>query len=82
MGLLVFWCFHATGAEWTDEQKEVWQAVEADTELFKKGDVEAIMADRHVEQGGSEIRHRGAGGGRGVSRRARPLSGFETDPAP
>ena len=48
-GILVFWCFHATGAEWTDEQKEVWQAVEADTELFKKGDVEAIMADRHVD---------------------------------
>ena len=46
-GLIVFWGFQAIGEEWTAEQKEVWEVVVADYELFKKGDVDGILASRH-----------------------------------
>lgn len=46
-GTILFWNFEAIGQEWSSEQKEVWQAVEADIESFKKGDLEGIMASRH-----------------------------------
>jgi type II secretory pathway component PulC len=45
--MLVFWGFQAIGEEWTAEQKEVWKAMETYTGLFKKGDLEIIMASRH-----------------------------------
>ena len=44
--ILVSWDFQAIGEEWTAEQEEVWKAIEADTELFKKGDLERIMGSR------------------------------------
>ena len=37
----------AFGQEWTAEQKEVWNAVLADIENFKTGDVDKIMEVRH-----------------------------------
>ena len=46
-GLIVFLGFKVRGQEWTAEQKEVWNAVEADIELFKKGDVDGVLASRH-----------------------------------
>jgi hypothetical protein len=46
-GIIVFWGFRAFGQEWTAEQKEVWQAVEADYESFKKGNLEKLLASRH-----------------------------------
>ena len=46
-GILLFWGFQAIGEEWNAEEKEVWKVVEADFELFKKGDLERIMASRH-----------------------------------
>ena len=46
-GLIVFWGFQAIGEQWTAEQKEIWEVVVADYELFKKGDVDGILASRH-----------------------------------
>lgn len=46
-GLIVFWGFQAIGEEWTAEEKEVWEVVVADYELFKKGDLEGVLASRH-----------------------------------
>jgi ketosteroid isomerase-like protein len=46
-GIIVFWGYQVFGQEWTAEQKEVWKAVEADTELFKQGDVDGILGGRH-----------------------------------
>jgi hypothetical protein len=50
-GVIVFWCSHAIGADWTAEQKEVWDVVVADYEKFKKGDVEGLLASRHDDVG-------------------------------
>jgi ketosteroid isomerase-like protein len=47
--IIIFSGFQAFGAEWTTEQKEVWDATLADVELFKKGDVEKIMGNRHED---------------------------------
>ena len=46
-GVIVFWGASVFGQEWTAEQKEVWDVVVADYELFKQGDVEGILASRH-----------------------------------
>ena len=46
-GLVVFWSFQVFGREWTAEQKEIWEVVVADYELFKQGDWEGILASRH-----------------------------------
>ena len=46
-GLIVFWSFQVFGEEWTEEQKEIWKAVEADIELLKQGDLEGLKAERH-----------------------------------
>ena len=48
-GILLLWNSKAFGQEWTDEQKEVWEVVVADFELFKKGDLEGLLASRHDE---------------------------------
>ena len=37
----------AFGQEWTAEQKEVWEAVQAFWENLKKGDLEAALAMKH-----------------------------------
>ena len=47
LGIFLLWNSKAFGQEWTTEQKEVWDAVVADIENFKKGDVEGILASRH-----------------------------------
>jgi ketosteroid isomerase-like protein len=48
IGLIIaFSGLQALGEQWTAEQKEVWNAVLADIENFKKGDVEKLMASRH-----------------------------------
>jgi ketosteroid isomerase-like protein len=39
--------FQAYGEELTAEQKEVWNAVVADVENFKTGDVDKVMEARH-----------------------------------
>jgi len=46
-GLFSLWGFSVFGQELTAEQKEVWDVVIADYELFKQGDVEGILAARH-----------------------------------
>ena len=46
-GMFLLLSAQAFGQEWTAEQKEVWKAVETDIELFKKGDLEGILALRH-----------------------------------
>ena len=46
-GLIVFWSFQVFGQQWTEEQKEIWEVVVADWELFKQGDLVGLMADRH-----------------------------------
>jgi hypothetical protein len=46
-GIILLWNSKAFGQEWTAEQKEVWEAVEADFEKFKQGDLEGILASRH-----------------------------------
>ncbi|UCD79798.1 MAG: nuclear transport factor 2 family protein [Desulfobacterales bacterium] len=46
-GIILLWNFQTFGQEWTIEQKEVWEAMLADVELFKQGDVEGILASRH-----------------------------------
>ena len=35
-GILLLWNSKALGQEWTAEQKEIWEVVEADFEKFKK----------------------------------------------
>ena len=45
-GAIVFWGASVFGQEWAAEQKEVWDVVVADYELFKQGDVEGILASR------------------------------------
>ena len=35
------------GAEWTQEQKEIWSVVQASWEANKNGDIESTMACRH-----------------------------------
>jgi hypothetical protein len=39
--------FQVLAKEWNAEQKEVWEAVVADIENFKTGNVEKVMASRH-----------------------------------
>ena len=46
-GLIVFWGFEVYGQEWNQAQKEVWEAVQANWETFKKGDVDAALAMKH-----------------------------------
>ena len=46
-GLIVFWSFQVFSQDWTVEQKEVWESVQANWETFKKGDVEAALAMKH-----------------------------------
>lgn len=46
-GIVIFWGSHVIGQEWTAEQKEIWELVEADYELFKQGDLQGILASRH-----------------------------------
>ena len=46
-GMIVLGGVSAFGQKWTGEQKEVWKAVEANWETFKKGDVEAALAMKH-----------------------------------
>ena len=46
-GIIFLWNFLAFGQDWTAEQKEVWAAVQANWETFKKGDVEAALALKH-----------------------------------
>jgi cytochrome bd-type quinol oxidase subunit 1 len=48
-GIIAFWSSHALGEDLTAEQKEVWAAVQANWETFKKGDVEAALAIKHDE---------------------------------
>ena len=48
-GIIVFWGSQAIGQEWTAEQKEVWEAVQANWETLKKGDVEAALAMKHED---------------------------------
>ena len=46
-GILLLWNSKAIGEEWTAEQKEVWEIVEADFEKFKKSDLEGLLASKH-----------------------------------
>ena len=46
-GIILLLNSKAFGQDWTAEQKEVWDVVVADYELFKEGDVEGILASRH-----------------------------------
>jgi ketosteroid isomerase-like protein len=50
-GMVVFWGFQVFGedwtADWTGEQKEVWESVQDKWETFKKGDVKAALAFKH-----------------------------------
>ena len=46
-GIILLLNSKAFGQDWTVEQKEVWDVVVADYELFKEGDVEGILASRH-----------------------------------
>ena len=48
-GMFIFWGFQVFGQEWTAEQKEIWEVVKADIELFKKGDLEGLSASRHED---------------------------------
>jgi ketosteroid isomerase-like protein len=48
-GIVVFWGSHVFGKEWTPEQKEIWELVQADYELFKQGDLEGVLASRHAD---------------------------------
>jgi ketosteroid isomerase-like protein len=48
-GMIVFWGSQAIGEDLTAEQKELWAAVQANWETFKKGDVEAALAIKHDE---------------------------------
>ena len=45
--IIVFWCSHAVGEDWTAEQKEVWAAVKAHSEAIKNGDVKTALAGQH-----------------------------------
>ena len=47
LGIILLLNSKAFGQEWTAEQKEVWDIVVADYELFKEGDLEGILASRH-----------------------------------
>jgi hypothetical protein len=47
LGIFLFWNSKAFGQEWTAEQKEVWEAVQASWEAGKKGNVEAVLAMKH-----------------------------------
>jgi ketosteroid isomerase-like protein len=47
LGIILLLNSKAFGQEWTAEQKEVWEVVEADYELFKQGDLEGILESRH-----------------------------------
>ena len=46
-GILFLWNFKAFGEDWTAEQQEVWERVKTEVELFKKGDVEGLLALCH-----------------------------------
>lgn len=48
-GIIMFWGFQVFCQELTAEQKEVWEVVKADIELFKKGDLEGLSASRHED---------------------------------
>jgi len=49
LGIFLLWNSKAFGQEWTAEQKEVWDVVQANWETFKKGDVEAALAMKHKD---------------------------------
>jgi hypothetical protein len=46
-GILLLWNSKAFGQEWTAEQKEVWEVVVSDFELFKKGELDGLLASSH-----------------------------------
>ena len=46
-GMILLMSSQAFGQEWTAEQKEVWEAVQANWETFKKGDVEKALSMKH-----------------------------------
>lgn len=39
--------YQTLGAEWTQEQKEIWSVIQADWEANKNGDVESTLTCRH-----------------------------------
>ena len=45
--IFVFSCLQAVAEEWSAEQKEVWKMQEAVWSLWKKGDVEGVLASYH-----------------------------------
>ncbi|MFC1886774.1 nuclear transport factor 2 family protein [Thermodesulfobacteriota bacterium] len=48
-GLIVIWGSSVFGEEWNEEQKEIIKAIEARSEILKKGDLEATMAGLHKD---------------------------------
>jgi ketosteroid isomerase-like protein len=50
--MILFWGVSVFGQEWTVEQKEVWESVQARWEAIKNGDVEAALTLLHDENVG------------------------------
>jgi len=48
-GIMIFWNVGAFGEEWTDAQKEVWDAIETRWKQYKEGDYESIVAGIHED---------------------------------
>ena len=44
---IFFWGSMVLAQDWTAEQKEVWEAIQANWEAIKNGDVKAALAGRH-----------------------------------
>jgi ketosteroid isomerase-like protein len=46
-GIMVFWSFQASGEEWTDAQKEVWNVIEDRWIRVVEGDLKTLEAGIH-----------------------------------